>query len=206
MLALSFSAYILAGGRSSRMGQDKALLPFRGVPLVTHIANLVASLKIAVTIVGPPSKYAHLGLRIIEDRFSPAPSTPPAATDAPPGPLAGIDAALRDGDASWKLMLGCDLPHLTTPFLTFLLDRASRSSAQAVVPLNTDGPEPLCAVYASDCGPILSDALARGIRKVTDLYFGLVVDYIPPADWRPFDPQGLLFKNINTPQDYESLE
>jgi len=190
----TFHAYILAGGRSSRMGQDKALLPFHGVPLLSHLGSLVALLEIPVTIVGSQSKYSHLGLRVIQDRI-------PSA-----GPVGGIEAALHDGDSPWKLILGCDLPHLTAPFLAFLLAQASDSSSHAVVPLNTDGPEPLCAVYSSKCAPIVSDALARGIRKVTDLYFGLHVDYLPPADWRPFDPHNLLFKNLNTPSDYESLE
>jgi molybdopterin-guanine dinucleotide biosynthesis protein A len=176
------------------MGRDKALLDFHGIPLIVHIANLVSSLKIPVTIVGPASKYSQLGFRLIEDRI-------PSA-----GPLAGIDVALHDSGAPWKLILGCDLPHLTNPFLSFLLDRARTSSFDAVVPLNTAGPEPLCAVYSSSCAPTVSAALSRGIRKVTDIYSALLVDLIPPADWLPFDPSGLLFKNLNTPSDYQSLE
>ena len=189
----SFAAYILAGGRSSRMGQDKALLPFRGAPLISHLASLVGELKIPVTIVGPASRYSPLGLRLIEDRTSSA------------GPLAGIDAALHDGDPAWKLILGCDLPHLTATFLSFLCDRARSSSSDAIVPLNSSGPEPLCAVYSAPCAPKISAALARGIRRITDIYSDLLVDFIPPEDWRPFDPHGLLFKNINTPADYQSL-
>jgi molybdopterin-guanine dinucleotide biosynthesis protein A len=196
MSSLSFSSYILAGGQSSRMGRDKALLPFRSVPLIAHLASVVSELDIPVTIVGPRSKYDQLGFRVIEDL------TPNS------GPLAGIDAALHDPASAspWRLILGCDLPHLTPQFLTFLCDRAAHSSSHAIVPLNSSGPEPLCAVYSAECASVVSAALARAIRKVTDIYADLAVDFIPPADWKPFDPHGLLFKNLNTPSDYESLE
>jgi molybdenum cofactor guanylyltransferase len=195
MLDLSFSCYILAGGKSSRMGRDKALLSFHGVPLIAHLASLVAQLKIPVTIVGLRSKYDQLGFRLIEDRL---PNS---------GPLAGIDAALHDpaSTSPWRLILSCDLPHLTLQFLSFLADRSAGSSYDVIVPLNTAGPEPLCAIYSADCAPIVSAALARGIRKVTDIYADLAVDFISPEDWKPFDPYGLLFKNLNTPADYESL-
>lgn len=195
-LSSPVAAYILAGGRSSRMGTDKALLEIGGRTLLHRACGLAAEAGLGVTVVGAPAKYEGRGgpgVRVIEDRL-------PAA-----GPLAGIDAALLDTSAPWNLILGCDLPFLNVEWLSFLVQRAQGSSAGAIVPLNTGGPEPLCAVYSLRCQPIVAAALDRGVRKVTDIYTELQIDYLQPADWKPFDLHGLLFKNVNTPQDYESL-
>src|SRR5271170_1000900 len=95
------AAYILAGGESSRMGRDKALLDFGGTPLVLHIASLAQPFTGAPIIVGPPDRYAHLNLRVIPDDALGI------------GPLGGIATALRDSREPWNLVLGCDLPLLT---------------------------------------------------------------------------------------------
>jgi molybdopterin-guanine dinucleotide biosynthesis protein A len=196
----SIAGFILAGGQSSRMGVDKGLLEIAGVPMIVHAARLVESVVSAPTVVvGTPEKYQGLGLRAIADDW-------PGC-----GPLGGIATALRASEADWNLVVACDLPYLKREWLEFLLQRARDSAEEAVVPMNLTaenkrGAEPLCAVYHTGCEPMLRRALERGVRKVTDGLAELRVEVIEPKEWKGFDSDGLLFKNVNTPADYEEAK
>ena len=186
--------FILAGGRSSRMGRAKGLLAFGSEPLVVHAARLLESVsepRIAPIIIGPPEVYANLGIRVIPDDGENL------------GPLGGICTALRIATCEWNLIVGCDLPFLTRDWLEFLIARAAGSSADVVMPLNERGFEPLCAMYRRSARRAIAQALERGVRKITDGLAGLTVASIAPAEWKAFDPCGRLFKNVNTPEDYD---
>ena len=185
------AGFILAGGASSRMGRDKALLEFGGVPLIVRAAQLLEPLVGRPTIVAPEGRYQNLGLRTVPDDHSGF------------GPLGGIATALRVSTSPWNLIVGCDLPYLTEQWLSFLIERAEASAADAVLPENTRGLEPLCAMYHERAEAAIRAALERGIRKVTDGLAALTVLTIPPSEWKGFDSEGRLFKNINTLEDYE---
>jgi molybdopterin-guanine dinucleotide biosynthesis protein A len=197
---VSIAGFILAGGESSRMGVDKGLLEIAGVPMIARAARLVESaVGSPVLLVGTPQKYRGLGLRAIADDW-------PGC-----GPLGGIATALRASDAEWNLIVACDLPYLTREWLEYLLQRARDSAEEAVVarnltPANKRGAEPLCAMYHKCSEPELRRALERGVRKVTDGLAELRVEMIEPAKWKGFDSDGLLFKNVNTPADYEAAQ
>src|SRR3989441_2918291 len=105
------AGFILAGGVSSRMGRDKALLEIGGVPLLVRTARLIEPLVAAVTVIGSPERYASLDLRVIPDAV------------AGVGPLGGIATALRFSASAWNLVLGCDLPYLTAKWLDRLMAR-----------------------------------------------------------------------------------
>ena len=185
------AGFILAGGQSSRMGRDKALLEIGGVPLVVRTTRLLEPRVAAVTVIGPPERYAALGLRVVPD-------------DQPAiGPLGGIVTALRITASEWNLLVGCDLPHLSGEWLDWLVQRALVSKAEALVPEAERGLEPLCAIYRRSCGPALAAAIARGERKVSDAVARLNLEKITAAQWKPFDASGALFKNMNTPADHE---
>jgi molybdopterin-guanine dinucleotide biosynthesis protein A len=190
----------LAGGESSRMGVDKGLLEIAGVAMIVRAAQLVESVIGApAVVVGAPEKYRGLGLRATADDW-------PGC-----GPLGGIATALRASAAEWNLIVACDLPYLTREWLEYLLQRARDSDAEAVVPMNLTpankrGAEPLCAVYHRGCEPSLRRALEQDVRKVTDGLAELRVEMIEPAKWKGFDSDGLLFKNVNTPADYEEAK
>ena len=111
--------------------------------------------------------------------------------------------ALRLSMADWNLLVSCDLPYLTGAWLDWLIGRALASEADALVPETERGLEPLCATYRRRCGPVLAAALARGVRKVTDAVAGLALEKVSPAEWKLFDADGALFKNMNTPADYD---
>ena len=103
-------------------------------------------------------------------------------------------------------MIACDLPYLTKSWLEFLVGRALDSDADAMLPMNERGAEPLCAMYNKRCEPVIRVALNRGTRKVTDGLAGLRIGTIEPAERKDFDSEGLLFKNMNSPADYEEAK
>jgi molybdenum cofactor guanylyltransferase len=192
--ATPIAAFILAGGESSRMGSNKALLELGGVPLIVRTARLVESVGIKRTIVGSPEIYARLRLHAIRDDW-------PGA-----GPLGGIATALRASESSWNLIVACDLPYLTKAWLEHLIHRAKHSHADVVLPLNDAGAEPLCAMYNKSSESAIWLALDRGVRKVTDGLAGLRAEHIEPREWKAFDSEGLLFKNMNSTVDYEEAK
>jgi molybdopterin-guanine dinucleotide biosynthesis protein A len=204
---------ILAGGQSRRMGRDKALVSWRGRPLLAHmVATARAAGASEVVISGDPAKYAAFGpcvpdhwpgcgplggiasvLRSLAQRAAPS----PAARRAPSGPA---PPAAAFSAASRVLILACDLPEMTPRFLRWLWARSIAGGW--TVPLTPpDRPEPLCAVYAAALLPILEAALAAGDYKITRALASapqrrLRPDAIAAAGFAPD-----LFRNCNSPAD-----
>ena len=211
-------AFILAGGKSSRMGRDKALLELQGEPLLQRTANLVKPLASKVSLVtsAAPSathddtnRRSTFGLPNVIDNWPDA------------GPLGGIVTALTAAQSRWCLILACDMPFLTKEWIAFLLGKIEQIESEAVasrnnretpqhldviIPETSRGMEPLCAVYRSTCAPILTTALDRGVRKVTDALADLNLKRIGENEWRQFSPDGNLFGNLNTWQDYSEAQ
>ncbi|HUJ40336.1 MAG TPA: molybdenum cofactor guanylyltransferase [Candidatus Acidoferrales bacterium] len=187
----SCAGWVLAGGQSSRMGSPKALLQIAGLPLLSRAVSLLQSVCSPVTVVGSPESYSHLSLAAVPDELPQI------------GPLGGIFTALARSASDWNLVVACDLPYLTAEWLRYLVARASRSRARVVLPHSVSGAEPLCAVYHRDIAASLRAAIAQGRLKVTSALDGLPIDSVTPADILPFDPRGLLFQNLNTPEDFE---
>jgi molybdenum cofactor guanylyltransferase len=188
-----FAGFILAGGRSSRMGRDKALLEIDGVSMLDRAVGLVSSAGISVAVLGSQAEFDRQRLRV------------PVVADEWPGmgPLGGIATALHQTQAAWNLIIACDMPYLTADWLRFLLQRAKASSADAVVPRSERGPEPLCAFYHRRAEGTIREALQQGKRKVTEIVAMLKTEYVEPGEWKAFDSDGCLFKNMNRPADYE---
>jgi len=178
---------------SSRFGADKALALWQGVPLALSVAEQVRAAAGSVVLVGSPAKYAHLGLQVIADSVSGA------------GPLAGLTAALQHTKAESNLVVACDMPYVTSEFLSFLLAAASRRDPDILLPVDRKfRPQPLCAVYARRCRPAIDSALTKGLRKMTDAFETLRVLRMPHAEYGSYDRRGLLFANLNTPEDLEA--
>jgi molybdopterin-guanine dinucleotide biosynthesis protein A len=182
--AVGSAGYVLVGGRSSRMGRDKALLPFRGGALAQSVAQAVREATGAVTLVGDPARYAGLGYPVIPDLY-------PGE-----GPLGGILTALRNSSADWNLIAACDMPQLDPELLRGLLKTAAESGANALLPVGPDGrPEPLCALYHRRCLDPMGAAFAVGIRKVTAALETVRTVRLPMAEVS-------LFQNVNTPEEW----
>lgn len=180
------AAFVLAGGRSSRMGRDKALLPFQGRALVEHVASQARGVTDNITLVGETSRYANLGYPVIEDIF-------PGR-----GPLSGLHAALTSTDFEWNLILACDMPQVTAEFLVQLMARAEAGQASAVIPVGPDAvPQPLCAAYHRRCVDLVARALENRVHKVTEGLAALDIDFWPV-------PHSHYFRNLNTPQEWDA--
>jgi molybdopterin-guanine dinucleotide biosynthesis protein A len=174
---------VLVGGRSSRMGRDKALLPFRGGVLAQSVARAVALAAGSATLAGNPARYAHLGYRVISDLY-------PGQ-----GPLGGILTALHDTQSDWNLITACDLPNLSASFLSDILETARNSTADALLPEGPAGLEPLCAVYHRRSLAGLEAAFTRGVRKIKDALPDISLMALPAADLMPL-------RNANTPEEW----
>jgi molybdopterin-guanine dinucleotide biosynthesis protein A len=188
--------YVQAGGGSTRFGRDKALAEIAGKPMLLRMCELLPSVTSEVRIVAASGKYTSFGFETVADRW---PGN---------GPLGGVVTALLETASNspqceWNLLIGCDMPFLTGDWLQFLADRAARSAAQAVVPKSEHGLEPLCACWRTDVAKILHTAFEDGTRRVTDGLRLLNVEVLDVQDWQPFDCNGRLFWNMNTPADYE---
>ncbi|HNY39858.1 MAG TPA: molybdenum cofactor guanylyltransferase [Bryobacteraceae bacterium] len=182
------AGFVLAGGASSRMGRDKALLDYQGMALAAWVASRVEAAAGRVSLVGGGEKYVHLGYPVLNERYADC------------GPLSGIEAALRLGGAEWSLVVACDMAGVQTGWLAGILDAAGGPGIQAVCVRQSGGAiEPLCAVYHESClGPVQA-LLESGVYKASALFSeinGLALD----AKWA-----GEL-RNVNTPEDWEAVK
>lgn len=182
------AGYVLVGGKSSRMGRDKAALPYRGGTLAEAVAVTLRSVAGSVTVVGG-SRRGELG------EFGFVPDLFPGE-----GPLGGILSALRDSGADWNLIVACDMPDLNSGFLDRLITSAEECSGDAVVPIHSGRMEPLCAAYHRRCYLPLFQAFSRGIRKIAT-----ALQEIRRIDW-PVPEELSCFQNVNTPEDWSPYE
>jgi molybdopterin-guanine dinucleotide biosynthesis protein A len=194
--AKQVAGFVLAGGRSSRMGRNKALLEIGGVPLLVRTVRALQPVVNRVTVIGPPAAYRELHLTIVGDNY-------PGA-----GPLGGIATALAAAQEPWSFVLACDMPYLGPAWLQYLIERALVSSCDVVLPESaySGAPlaEPLCALYHRRAGAPIRAALERGVRKVMEGLAGLRIERITAAESQPFDGEGMLFQNLNSREDYEA--
>jgi molybdopterin-guanine dinucleotide biosynthesis protein A len=145
---------VIAGGRSRRMGQDKAACMLAGKPLLAHMLHRLQALGLPARVAGLRAPVDGVPADVIED----------AHPDC--GPLSGIETALRESEADAALVVGVDLPLLSVAFLAILLGRAERTGAAATIPRVTGAPQPLCAVYRRVLLEPVSRSLQSGDFKV----------------------------------------
>jgi len=189
---VAWRAAILAGGRSSRMGREKALIPINGVPLIARTAAVLRYLfRDIVVVTTNPEVAEAAGCSAVLDVY-------PGF-----GPLGGIHAALR-GDRAPCLVVACDLPFLNPPFLDFLCTQWN--GHDAVVPRSAHGLEPLQAIYGGACAEIFERHLtqaASGTRlpSLRDILAETRLLEVSEEQARGFDPELRMFENWNTPGD-----
>ncbi len=188
----SLSAFVLAGGRSSRMGSDKALLPLDGQTLLERSLHLANSVSPTTAILGSREQYAGYG-EVVEDIY-------PGC-----GPLAGIHAALCATQSALNLVLSVDMPLMSAEFLLWLANYARQVRELAVVPDALGGIQPLCAFYRQPLRAVAEQALKSGDYKVSHTLSLAPTRYVSEDEIRSagFSPD--IFRNMNTPADYEAL-
>lgn len=179
-------AYILAGGKSSRMGTDKGLLLFNGKPLVQKIIEQLSPVVNEVIIVSNNHAYEQFGLQVIGDLIKGI------------GPAGGIHAALNHTDREQIFVVSCDMPFITTNAVRYIIQQAAHS--QIALPLYHGKIQPLFGAYSTQCLPKWKQLIEQGIIKLQEMVMhfdllkidiqknGLFVD--------------LLFININDKNDF----
>jgi len=184
------TAFVLAGGKSSRMGSDKAFLRLQEETLLTRALKVAGSVAKEVRIVGDGNKFAAFG-RVVEDTYRDR------------GPLGGIHAALSTTTTELNLILAVDLPFVVPKFLKFLLVRARESGAMVTVPRAGSGLQPLCAAYRRGFAEVAESSLREGKNKIDSLFAKVTTCVIEESElvWDGF-PVGM-FRNLNTPEEFE---
>ncbi len=187
----SASAVVLVGGKSSRMGSPKALLPFDGEPLIVHTVRTLGQLFGDIVVVAAPSQELPLlPVTLVRDQV------------AYQGPVGGIYYGLRAAQTEICFVTSCDAPFLSLSLIAYLVSQIA--DFEVVVPSWQERLQPLLAVYRRRVLPLLQTQLERGELRPVFLYQKVRTREVSAEEIRRFDPEGLSFRNMNSPEDYQS--
>jgi molybdopterin-guanine dinucleotide biosynthesis protein A len=190
-----FTAVVLAGGRSTRMGSDKALVELGGKPLLEWVLDALEPLTRSFVVVANDLPR----LRAYEGRALLVPDEQPHA-----GPLPALATGLRAARDPWVFATSCDAPFLRPAFVQALA-RFARGH-DAAVPGSEQERWPLTAFYHARCLPAIEAALARGEQRVIGFFPQVRVRWVPTEELRRADPQLRSLWNLNTPADLAQAE
>jgi molybdopterin-guanine dinucleotide biosynthesis protein A len=186
---LSWTAAILAGGEGRRLGGiDKSAIVIEGRSILERQLSLLRPLTPHLLLVaGDRSRVPVSDIRSVIDRIAGA------------GALGGLYTALMEAPTEQVLVIGCDMPFLTAPLVEHLVELGRH--ADVVVPADAAGRHPLCASYTRRIAPILKARIERGELRILDALDGMNVREVGSAELAPFNRDGRLLLNINTPED-----
>lgn len=189
------STIILAGGQSRRLGLDKSLLEIEGQPLIVRTVQTLVDLSDDLIVVtNEPERYESLALEV---RFVPD-------ERRGMGSLMGIYSGLKVARHAHALAVACDMPFLNLPLLRYMVSLAEGNNV--VIPRVDGLVEPLHCIYGKECLPFMARLLDQGRRKIIDFYAQVRVRYVEEQELAMFDPQGLSFVNVNTPEDWQAVQ
>lgn len=186
-----FTGAILVGGQARRLGGiDKSALLVGADSIFNRQLSLLREMTPHILIVGAERPQVQPpGATVVRDRVAGA------------GALGGLYTALVDAPTEQVLVIACDMPFVTAPFLAHLAERGE--GVDALVPRDDRGRHPLCASYDRRIAGHLRTRIDRGELRIGDALAGLDVHELSPDELASFDPDGRLLLNINTPADYE---
>ena len=185
------TAVVLTGGKSSRMGRPKALLPFDGEPLIVHIVrHLKRVFAETVVVAAPEQELPLLPVALVRDQV------------AYQGPVSGIYRGLKAATKEVCFVTSCDAPFLDLALISHLLSEIS--DCDVVVPFWQERFQPLHAVYRRSVAPLLHEQLERGELRPIFLYDKVRTRKVHEDEIRTLDPEGMSFLNMNSPADYDS--
>jgi molybdopterin-guanine dinucleotide biosynthesis protein A len=185
------AAFILAGGKSTRMGADKAFVILDGRTLLARALGLARTVTPDVRIVGDPAKFAAFA-PVVEDVFRDC------------GPLAGIHAGLRASQTELNLVLAVDVPFVSFALLQLLIVRARNSAATVTVPRTNEGWQPLCAIYRPEFVDAAEKALRTGRYKIDALFDAVRTLAIEEEELAAAGFSASMFRNLNTREELEA--
>ena len=187
------AAFILAGGKSTRMGTDKAFVVLDGRTLLARVLELARSVTPDVHIVGDRAKFAPFA-PVVEDVFRGC------------GPLGGIHAALRASRTDMNLILAVDLPFVSLALSQYLI-RLARESRATVTVARLEGLwQPLCAVYRREFADLAENALRAGHYKIDALFDRARTQVVTGDDLEATGFSSRVFRNVNTPDQLSKAQ
>ncbi|MEX1000689.1 MAG: molybdenum cofactor guanylyltransferase [Crocinitomicaceae bacterium] len=178
----SIGAIILAGGKSSRMGEDKGLMSLFGKPMIAYVIDEVMKITTSIKIIANHPQYKSFGFPVYPDFFKDK------------GPLGGIHAGLKVSEHEKNILVSCDLPYLQHSLLKHLIFHSE--GFDVTVPVQQEQIHPLIGVYQKTGLPMIEEQIKTSDLKVSNLLKKLNVNLI---DTKEFDP--INFKNVNSKKD-----
>ena len=187
---------VQAGGESRRMGQDKALMPFLGRPLIQRVVDRLTPIadEIIVT-TNRPEDYRFLGLPLFPD-LKPG-----------RGALGGLYTALSSATCEIVAVVACDMPFASSTLIEAASKLLAKEDADVVIPDSGGGLEPMHAVYRREtCIPAIETAIDADRWKLISWFPEVKVRVLQPDEVKAHDPSGLAFWNLNTPEEFVEAE
>ena len=185
------TAFVLAGGKSSRMGSDKAFVRLGEETLLLRALRVAGTVASTVRIVGDAKKFEPFG-EVVPDIYRDR------------GPLGGIHTALSSTATPWNLILAVDLPFVRTELLEYLILQARESDAIVTVPRVGGGLQPLCAVYQRAFAEVAEQSLRAGKNKIDSLFAAVETRAIAEEEIVRAGFSEDLFRNLNTPEELKA--
>ncbi len=178
------------------MGQDKALMPLQGRPVIQHVLENLAPMANEVLIsANSPELYAFLHIKVLPDE------------KAGLGALGGLQTALKSARYPFVAAVGCDMPFANRSLFEYELDTIVKTESDVVIPATAEGLEPLHAIYRREaCLPAIESALERGNYRLTGWLEEVKALVVPAAVTLQFDPKGQAFRNLNTPEEFHAAD
>jgi molybdopterin-guanine dinucleotide biosynthesis protein A len=183
----TITGFVLAGGMSSRMGENKSLMLFHGRPMITYAIEILSPLCEKVVISSNLRAYDFTGCEVWSDEL------PVQAS------INGLYSCLKRSETPWNIILTCDMPFAGSRLFTCLLGQAR--DTDAVIPVHGQGlVEPLCGLYSRSALPVLEQHMQEGQYSILKLLRSIRCRYVDIGPDRDFyNPE--MFTNLNTPAD-----
>lgn len=184
---------ILAGGQSSRMGRDKASLPWGESDLLNAVLERLAPVCNKIIVVSNSDRKIRIpGVQVVADHYKLC------------GPLGGMQAGLTVSDADYNFIAACDMPYLSTEAVAYMKQAAL--GYDAAVPFIDKHYNPLHAVYRQTCLPYINQMLAENNYRILNFYSQIKLLHISKEELQGFDAELRTLSNVNTPDEYQCLQ
>jgi molybdopterin-guanine dinucleotide biosynthesis protein A len=184
---------VLSGGKSLRMGQNKAFLKIGGVPIIRRILDIFRPLFQEIIIVtNEPDLYSNFDVSVYNDLIPNG------------GALVALYTGLFHSSLPYSFVVGCDMPYLKASVISYLMERTE--GYDVTVPKSPDGLEPLHAIYSKNCMGAIESLLRERKAKVIDFFSSVRVKIIEASEILPLDPRLESFVNLNTREELTRYE
>lgn len=192
--SLNLTGIILSGGKSLRMGKNKAFIEIEGLPMIERILNLFKKIFNEILIItNDKNQFSHLNNVKIYNDLVPY-----------KGALGGLFTGIFYSSYEYSFCVGCDMPFLNESLIKFLIKKIE--GEDIIVPKTEKGLEPLHAIYSKRCLSLIKKMIDSGKSRIIDIYPLLNVKIIEENEFIKLDPERKSFLNINTPEELEQIK